>query len=279
VRVHRSGAELRRRLGDGPRGVVGLVPTMGALHEGHLTLLRRARDASDEVVMSLFVNPLQFGPGEDLGAYPRDEARDLELAEAEKVDAVFAPAVHEMYPPGNETRVSVGPIGDVFEGASRPGHFDGVATVVAKLFNLVAPDLAFFGHKDAQQVAVIKQLVEGLGWPLEIVVCPTVRDADGLALSSRNAYLSSSDRARALVLWKALQEAGRAFMDAGDPDAAAAAGRRTIGSQEGVELDYLEAVNPETFARARSGEETLFITAARVGPTRLIDNLLVDAPE
>ena len=184
-----------------PGRSVGLVPTMGAFHEGHLSLIRAARGACDVVAVSIFVNPLQFGPSEDLSSYPRDEARDLEQAKAEGVGLVFAPSAEKMFPPGHETIVSAGRLSRIFEGASRPGHFDGVCTVVAKLFNLVAPDAAFFGQKDAQQVAVIRRMVADLAFDVHIEVCETVRDHDGLALSSRNAYLAGVERERAAVLF------------------------------------------------------------------------------
>ena len=271
MNVFRSRAELGAWL-EQDAGVVGFVPTMGALHEGHLSLIRRARDLSERVVMSIFVNPLQFGPSEDFDAYPRDEAKDLALAREEKVDAVFIPPLEEIYPPGDSTRVSVGPIGDILEGASRPDHFDGVATVVAKLFNIVRPNLAFFGQKDAQQVAVIRQMVAGLRFPIEIIVCPTVREPDGLALSSRNAYLSPEERARAVVLWRSLENARTTLEATGDPAQAARVGRETVESAEEVQLDYFEAVHPLDLQPARRGE-VLFLVAARVGKTRLIDNL------
>lgn len=279
MRVCRSGAELREWMQRESRGLVGFVPTMGALHEGHLSLVRQARDLSDLVVMSVFVNPLQFGPNEDPAAYPRDEDRDLRVAETEKVDVVFAPSADEMYPAGNETRVTVGPIGSVLEGASRPGHFDGVATVVAKLFNLVQPDLAFFGQKDAQQVSVIKRLVEGMSFPTKVIVCPTVRDPDGLAMSSRNVYLSSTGRDRALSLWRSLQVASGALAAGAEPQTAAAEARAFLSRQEGVEPGYLEAVDPATFEPALLGGDVLFLVAARIGKTRLIDNLLIEEPD
>jgi pantoate--beta-alanine ligase len=248
---------------------------MGALHEGHLSLIRRARDLSDLVIMSIFVNPTQFGPNEDFAAYPRDERRDLSLAEAEKVDAVFLPAVNEMYPSGTTSQISVGEIGMRLEGASRPGHFDGVATVVAKLFDLVRPQLAFFGEKDAQQVAVVRWLVHHLALPIEVIACPTMREPDGLALSSRNVYLSPDERMHASVLPRALERAASVLGAGGDAEAAAGAGRALISNEDGVELDYLEAVDPETFGPPGPFGDVLFVVAARVGTTRLIDNKLV----
>jgi pantoate--beta-alanine ligase len=248
---------------------------MGALHEGHLSLLRRARELSDFVVMSLFVNPLQFGPDEDLSSYPRDEARDHLLAEEEKVDVMFLPSVDEMYPPGDAIRVNVGELGSRLEGRSRPGHFDGVATVVAKLFNLVRPDVAFFGQKDAQQVAVIKSLVRGLAFPTKIIVGPTVRDPSGLALSSRNQYLTSHERIKALVLWRSLQIAGRSLTNGDEIGRAVEAATAELRAEQAVRVDYFEAVDPATFGPPKPGGDVLFVVAATVGTTRLIDNLLV----
>ena len=236
---------------------VGLVPTMGALHGGHRALLRRARAECDEVVMSLFVNPAQFGPGEDFDRYPRDEARDRAVAAEEGVDRVFAPAVAEMYPEGFSTTVSVGGLGTIFEGAHRPGHFDGVATVVLKLFSLVRPDVAYFGQKDAQQLAVIRRMTADLGLGVEIRAVETVREADGLALSSRNAYLSPDERRRAATLHRALA--------ARDP-----------GLVEG-DVDYLAVVDADTFAEVEPRPGALVIGAARFGSTRLIDNIRIEA--
>ena len=203
MKVVRTIRDVRHALEQRPR-VVGLVPTMGAFHEGHLSLFRAARSECDAVVVSLFVNAAQFGPGEDYDRYPRDEERDLRLAEEAGVDVVFAPAPHELYPAGYQTWVDVEQLSRPLEGRFRPGHFRGVATVCLKLFNIVRPDRAYFGQKDAQQVAVVKRMVQDLNLFLEIRVCPTVRDADGLALSSRNAYLSADERERALALPKAL---------------------------------------------------------------------------
>jgi pantoate--beta-alanine ligase len=239
---------------------VGLVPTMGALHAGHRALLRRARGECDEVVMSLFVNPAQFGPGEDFGRYPRDEARDRAVAAEEGVDRVFAPTVGEMYPDGFSTTVSVGALGAVFEGVHRPGHFDGVATVVLKLFAVVRPDVAYFGQKDAQQVAVLRRMVRDLNVPLELRMLPTVRDEDGLALSSRNAYLSPAERRQALALPRALDAA----RTAADPVAAARA------ALNGLQAEYVELL--------RVGDATLLTAAALIGTTRLIDNVILEIP-
>jgi pantoate--beta-alanine ligase len=234
----------------------GLVPTMGALHAGHRALLRRARGECDEVVMSLFVNPAQFGPGEDFDRYPRDEARDRAIAAEEGVDRVFAPSAAEIYPRGFSTTVTVGELGTIFEGAHRPGHFDGVATVVLKLFNLVRPDVAYFGQKDAQQLAVIRRMVSDLARGVDVRSVETVREPDGLALSSRNAYLSEDERRRAPSLHRALV--------ARDP-----------GLVEG-DVDYLAVVEPGTFARVDPRPGALVVGAARFGSTRLIDNIRIE---
>ena len=277
MRIARTDAEVRAFYrNERERGTtVGFVATMGALHEGHLSLIRRARDPADLVVVSLFVNPLQFGPAEDFDAYPRDEARDLGLAESEEVNLVFLPSVEHMYPDGAVTTVHVeGPLGETLEGASRPGHFDGVATVVAKLFNVIDPDLAVFGQKDAQQVAVVKALVRDLSFRTEIVVGATVREPDGLALSSRNAYLDAGEREAAVALHRAL-EAGRAAAEEGGADAAVEAMESVLGAAGGVDRDYAAAVDPYTFGSPRQGEPLLLAVAARVGGTRLIDNVLL----
>ncbi len=235
---------------------MGLVPTMGALHDGHVALLRAARHENDTVVMSLFVNPAQFDEQADLDAYPRDEARDLEIAEAEGGDVVFAPTADQLYPPGFATWVDPGETGA--EGAARPGHFRGVATVCLKLFDLVRPERAYFGQKDAQQIAVIRRLVHDLNVPIEIRAVPTVRDTDGLALSSRNARLSTDERERALGLPRALASAAGAL----DPVAAAR------GSLNGLEPEYVEVLD--------LGDAKVLAAAVRVGATRLIDNVLLE---
>lgn len=276
MKVVGTRAELREALdarrGDGDR--IGFVPTMGALHEGHLSLIGLAHEHADLVVISIFVNPLQFGPSEDLEAYPRDRERDLELARAAGAQLAFLPSQEEMYPPGAATRVDVGRLGSVFEGAERPGHFEGVATVVAKLFNLVRPNVAVFGQKDAQQVAVIRQMVRDLSFDIEIVVGDIVRAADGLALSSRNAYLSGGERQAATALHRALTE-GRAVLEAGGGVAdAEVAMVKVFEGQEGVELGYARAVDPQTFETG-PGRDILLVVAARIGSTRLIDNMLV----
>ncbi|CAN5582737.1 pantoate--beta-alanine ligase [soil metagenome] len=255
-------------------GTVGFVPTMGAFHDGHLSLLRAARAHNDAVVVSIFVNPLQFGPHEDLAAYPRDEARDLELAESLGADVVFAPPVEEVFPPESGTIVSPGPVGEPLEGAARPGHFDGVCTVVAKLLNLVVPHVAYFGHKDAQQVAVIERMVADLSFDVRIEVCDTVRDETGLALSSRNAYLGDEERARAGVLFRALEAGRAAVATGGDVEVVEKIMIEVLGSSDGVELDYARAVDPASFGAPWPGAPVLLVVAARVGGTRLIDSLL-----
>ena len=239
-------------------GRVAVVMTMGALHEGHAALVRRARELADSVVVTIFVNPLQFGANEDLDRYPRTLEADLEICAHEGADVVFTPTPDVVYPGEPVVRVSAGSIGEGFEGASRPGHFDGVLTVVLKLLHLTAPDVALFGQKDAQQLAAIRRMVADLDVPVEVVAVPTVREPDGLALSSRNRYLSESERAAALSLSRALET--------GD----VAAGRALLDAQEGVDLDYLERVDSRTFEAAPDGD--LLVVAARVGTTRLIDN-------
>ena len=277
MKVARTVLELREAL-DGPRSkgaTIGFVPTMGALHEGHLSLLRAARPDSDLLVLSVFVNPLQFGPMEDLAAYPRDEGRDLELARSEGVDVTFVPAVDEMYPEGRGTTVSVKGVSDPLEGEARPGHFDGVATVVAKLFNLVQPRRAYFGQKDAQQVAVVKRMTQDLSFPVDVVVCPTVREQDGLAMSSRNAYLSAAERERAVSLYRGLEAGRSVLLDGGTTEEAEKVMEQVVGKADGVLLEYARAVDPGSFAPTSGPGPVLLVMAARVGGTRLIDNLLV----
>ena len=256
---------------------IGLVPTMGAFHEGHLSLMRRAREECDLVVVSLFVNPAQFGDSADLEAYPRDELRDASLALEVGVDILFTPSVHEVYPDGFSTTVSVAGLTATLEGEHRGrSHFDGVATVVVKLLNIVSPDVAYFGQKDAQQALVIGRLVRDLEIPVRIEIGPTVRDEDGLALSSRNAHLSPQDRIRALALSGALR-AIQAAVDAGEQDPAAAvmAGLSELAEAQ-VRPEYLELVSPQTLEPVASIEgEMLAVVAARVGGARLIDNARV----
>jgi pantoate--beta-alanine ligase len=284
VRTFRTVAELREALAPERRAgrTIGLVPTMGALHEGHLALLRRAREQSDVVVMSLFVNPAQFAPTEDLQAYPRDERRDSELAAAEGVDLLFAPDLEEVYPPGFATTVSVGGLTQTLEGAPEhrgPEHFAGVTTVVTKLLNMVGPDAAYFGQKDAQQALVIRKLVADLDIPVRIEVCPTVRDPDGLALSSRNAYLSADERERALGLSRALHAAEEAVA-AGrlEADDVLAAAREQLAAH-GVDPEYLELRSSKDLSPVeRVNGSTLLAVAARVGRARLIDNTILGGP-
>jgi pantoate--beta-alanine ligase len=283
MRTVRTVADLREALRPARREerVIGLVPTMGALHEGHLSLIRLARAASDVVVVSLFVNPTQFDEEGDLAAYPRDEARDAALAAEEGADLLFAPPVEEVYRPGFATAVRVGGLTEHLEGEHRgSGHFEGVATVVTKLLNMVGPDVAWFGQKDAQQVAVIRRLVEDLDLPVRIEVGPTVREPDGLALSSRNVHLRGEDRGRALALRRALDAAEQAHAGGErDPRTIAHAGRAAMAGL-GVEPDYVALVCPRDLRPVgRVDGETLVAVAARVGPTRLIDNTILDPTE
>jgi pantoate--beta-alanine ligase len=270
---------------------LGLVPTMGALHEGHLALVRAARARSQVVAVSVFVNPLQFGPQEDFSRYPRNFERDCQLLEAEKVDLIFAPPVDEMYPQhsqpgthgkksgslGTATFVEVPGLGEKLEGKTRPGHFRGVTTVVSKLFHIVDPDLAFFGQKDAQQVAIICRMVRDLNFPLQVVVCPTVRESDGVAMSSRNAYLDPAHRQVASVLYRALMRV-QALAEGGECCAAtlAEAGRQVIREEPLARLDYFEIVHPETFDPVLNvAAGAVVLTAVYFGHTRLIDNVLL----
>ncbi len=260
---------------DGKR--IGLVPTMGALHEGHLSLVRSARAQSDVVAVSLFVNPLQFGPNEDLAQYPRAFERDRQLLEAEKVDLLFAPSVQDMYPQNAETYVTVEGLSEKLDGRSRPKHFRGVTTVVTKLFHIVQPDLAFFGQKDAAQVAIIRRMTHDLNFPVRIVVCPVIREKDGLAMSSRNAYLDPEQRKQAVVLYRSLMRV-QTLADTGERDAAKLidAGKQVIAEQPGVRLDYLEIVNPDTLDPVPDiSRGALVAVAAYVGSTRLIDNIVL----
>jgi pantoate--beta-alanine ligase len=259
---------------------IGLVPTMGAFHEGHLSLMRQARGHCDRVVVSLFVNPAQFNEQADLDHYPRDEGRDAALAAEAGADFLFAPPVEQIYPPGFATTVSVSGVTEPLEGAVRGrGHFDGVATVVTKLFNIVSPDVAYFGQKDAQQVVVIRQLVRDLDMPVRIEVCPIVREHDGLAMSSRNVRLAGSERERATALHRALV-AAREKVAAGEQDAAAIRATAIAAlTSSGVEPEYFELVSADTLAPVRRIEgEVLVLVAARVGATRLIDNAVVGRP-
>ncbi len=256
-------------------GTVGLVPTMGFFHEGHRSLMRAARAAHDAVVVSLFVNPTQFGPSEDLDAYPRDLAGDTEVAAAEDVDVLFAPTVAEMYPNGAATTVHVAGLTDALCGASRPGHFDGVTTVVAKLFSIVGPCHAYFGRKDAQQLAVVRRMAADLDLPVQVVGCPLVREPDGVAMSSRNAYLAPDERASATVLVRALRSAADAVL-AGERDVQRVRSvlAEVLATEPSVQVDYAEIVDAATIQPidAFTGD-TLVAVAAFVGRTRLIDNV------
>lgn len=296
MNVVRTVAATRLAVAALPRPL-GLVPTMGALHAGHLALVETARQSCASQVASLFVNPAQFGPDEDFAAYPRDEARDLALFEAAGVDVVFAPPAHELYPEGFATEVRVRSLTARFEGAERPDHFGGVALVVAKLFNIVRPDVAFFGQKDAQQLAVVRRLARDLDLPVEIVAVPTVREPDGLALSSRNVYLTPEERAVAPCLSRALaagaaaaarpgatgadvlRAAGDVLVTAGAaPGGWSAAGRvrPTRGSRPRFTVDYLAVVDADTFSETdRLGPRSLLIVAARFGRARLLDNIVL----
>ncbi|MFZ0090335.1 MAG: pantoate--beta-alanine ligase [Solirubrobacteraceae bacterium] len=281
MRTVRTVFELRAELAAHRRAgrSIGLVPTMGAFHEGHLSLMRAARAAHDVVVVSLFVNPAQFNDADDLAVYPRDEKRDATLAAALGVSYLFAPGVSDVYPPGFCTAIAVGGVTKVLEGAVRGReHFDGVTTVVTKLLNIVAPHAAYFGQKDAQQVAVIRRLVRDLDIPVAIEVCPTVRERDGLALSSRNQLLSPTERTRATSLHRALRAVERAVA-AGerDPEAAVAAGR-TVLAAGGVQSDYLTLVCADTMDPvAWIDGDVLAVVAGRLGSVRLIDNLAISA--
>jgi pantoate--beta-alanine ligase len=253
---------------------IGLVPTLGALHEGHMSHVRSARASCDVVVVSIFVNPLQFGPGEDFQTYPRNEEADLALLDRSGTDVAFLPSVDQMYPSGASTTISVGVLGGVLEGAHRSGHFDGVCTVVAKLFNLVRPDRAFFGQKDAQQVAVIERMVRDLDFPVEVVVGPTIRESDGLAMSSRNAYLSNDDRVKARALYQALQRGQRVMLSSGNVMEAETKMREVL-KDAGLEPDYAVIRDPESLGEVTAERPMLLAVAARVGPARLIDNLVL----
>jgi len=256
---------------------IGLVPTMGAFHEGHLSLLRRARVRCDRVVVSVFINPLQFGAGEDFERYPRDFPRDLALAESEQVDALFHPEAAEMYPGPQEITVEPGRLGEVLCGRTRPGHFTGVATVVAKLLNILQPDRVFFGQKDVQQAVIIERMIQELGFAVEMEVCPTVREADGLAMSSRNAYLSPAERAQASVLYRSLCRAAT-LIGAGERDAARIESelRNGIALAPGAKLEYAAVVDPHNLESVLEIDRDVVVAvAAWFGKTRLIDNLTV----
>jgi len=279
VRTLRTIEEMRatcaRLRADGRR--IGFVPTMGALHAGHMSLVRSARAQSDVVAVSIFVNPMQFGPHEDFSKYPRTFERDSQMLDAEKVDLLFAPATDEMYPGGAKTFVEVAELSERLDGRSRPGHFRGVATVVSKLFHIVGPQRAYFGQKDAAQAAVLKRMVHDLDLDVEVVICPIVREPDGLAMSSRNVYLTPAERKQATVLYRALNRV-QFLVDKGERKAAELvdAAREVFAEEPAVRIDYIEAVHPETLAPVSDvGAGALFAVAAYVGNTRLIDNTLL----
>lgn len=274
MKLVKSLAELRAARAQLP-GPLGFVPTMGYLHEGHISLARAARAGCASVAASIFVNPTQFGPQEDLARYPRDLERDLALLTEAGVDLVWAPTPEEVYPAGYQTWVDVAEVAKRLEGELRPGHFRGVATVVAKLFNAVQPDRAYFGQKDAQQVLVIRRMVQDLNFPVEIVVCPTVREADGLAKSSRNIYLSPEDRQAALTLSRALFAARQAYLDGErSGDALRARMLEVFAAEPRVQLQYAACTDADSLQELdQVGERALLLVAAKVGPTRLIDNL------
>jgi len=279
MRIVKSIAEMQRICRELRTGgsVLGFVPTMGALHEGHLSLVRRARKECALVVASIFVNPLQFGPGEDFARYPRTFEQDCRGLEAEGVEVLFAPDAEEMYPDGAVTTVTVSGVADRLDGASRPGHFTGVATVVAKLFHVVGPSRAYFGQKDAAQLAVLRQMVRDLNFDVELVGCAIVRDADGLALSSRNKYLSAVEREQALVLRRTLLQMERRIAEGERrSDVLVRDGMKTFQFAQGVRMDYLAIVDSNTLLPVTSAEKgTLVAVAAYVGSTRLIDNFVV----
>ncbi len=278
MQVARTVAEVRTAIAEArERGtVIGCVPTMGALHEGHLSLVRRARAECGYVVVTVFVNPTQFAPGEDYAKYPRREARDLELATAAGAELAFLPSAEEMYPRDAGTTVQVAGLTEPMCGRFRAGHFDGVTTVVAKLLNIVQPDRAYFGEKDFQQLQVVKRMARDLNLPVTIVGCPTVREPDGLALSSRNAYLSKEDRRAAPALYLALQAGAEVVARGGTAEEAEEATRRALASEPRFRLQYVEARRPDTLERDdEPGPPMVIAAAAYLGDTRLIDNVVV----
>jgi pantoate--beta-alanine ligase len=257
---------------------IGFVPTMGALHAGHLSLVHAAKRTCDAVVVSIFVNPTQFGPNEDFARYPRTFAQDCELLKNAAADFVFAPSTEEMYPPGATTYVTVEGLSGKLDGRSRPGHFRGVTTIVSMLFHIVQPNIAFFGQKDAAQVAVIRKMVRDLNYPVEIVACPIVREPDGLAMSSRNVYLTPEERKSALTLSRSLQRVEQLFRNGSrNIEELISAGRQTLAEDTGVKLDYFSIVNPGTLEDIRELDQpALVAVAAYVGRTRLIDNIILE---
>ena len=282
MEVARTIADIRRLVGLAKKAgqAVGFVPTLGALHTGHMSLIERAREETDFVVVSIFLNPTQFGPEEDLAEYPRQEKEDLALCEKAGTDAVFVPSVQQMYPSGHCTVVKVEGLSEKLCGAHRPGFFAGVTTVVAKLFNIVGPDVAYFGQKDAQQGLIVKRMVDELDLPLEIRMCPTVREQDGLAISSRNVYLDPKQRKQANCLYRALQE-GKKLIESGqvDRDKLTAAMERIITQAGPCSIDYVAAVDSQSLEPATPENRSwLLALAVRIGPARLIDNILVEIP-
>lgn len=277
MEIFRSKSKLTERIKELKKTgkSIGFVPTMGYLHSGHISLIRRARYENDVVVVSIFVNPTQFGPGEDFERYPRDEKRDIEILEKEKVDIVFIPGIEEMYTSDHKTWVNVEKFSEILEGKFRPGHFRGVCTVVAKLFNIVLPDRSYFGWKDAQQLIIVKRMVKDLDIPVEIIGCPTVREKDGLAASSRNVYLNPDERERALCLFKALKKIEEMVKN-GEKNCKKLkeAGKKVILSTKGVELQYLEIVDINNLEPVEEiGENTIVLGAIKIGNVRLIDNI------
>jgi pantoate--beta-alanine ligase len=283
TRVVRDRDDIRRyvRMLRKNRFSIGFVPTMGALHDGHRSLMRRSFKENDRTIVSVYVNPLQFAPGEDFERYPRDFEKDVEHCRGEKVDVVFAPSVAQLNPPGRTTAVHVAGVTEDYEGAERPGHFDGVATIVATLFNLVQPDRAYFGQKDYQQTVVVRRMTKDLGSPVDVVVCPIVRDPDGLAMSSRNVYLSADDRAEALRLPNALLRAEKHVLG-GEVDCARLRKimRAAMKSPRGdVIVDYADVVHPETLVPlGKIDGHAVLLAVLRVGKTRLLDNRIVAPP-
>jgi len=276
MQIVKTAADLKKLRGKMP-APLGFVPTMGYLHEGHLALVRQAKAENASVAVSIFVNPTQFGPSEDFRQYPRDPRRDLALLEGEGTDAVFMPPVEEIYPPGFNSWVEVGRLARRLEGASRPGHFKGVATVVARLFELVKPDRAYFGQKDAQQLLVVKKMVADLDMKLEVVAVPTVREPDGLAMSSRNTYLNPEERKQAAVLYQALTLAQKLYND-GEKDAGAIRRQMTalIQKQPLADIDYISVAHAETLEELNEVKPPALVSmAVRIGKTRLIDNVVV----
>ena len=280
MEIARTIIDIRRLAGSARKAgqTVGFVPTLGALHEGHLSLVRQARKENDFVVVSIFLNPSQFVAGEDLSKYPHQEKQDLELCEKAEVDVVFMPSAEQIYPVGYRTAVNVEGLSERLCGIHRPGHFPGVCTVVAKLFNIVQPDLAYFGQKDAQQALIIRRMVQDLDMPIQIRLCPTVRERNGLAMSSRNAYLTDLQRSQAACLYRALQK-GKDLIETGqrDPQVVTEQMERVIVEAGPSQIDYVAAVEPENLEPVtKDSSSWLLAVAVRIGPARLIDNMLVE---